>query len=133
MNLKKASSTGVPPVDPGENEFAEFRPLVDPEGRQIVSMIGSPEGSPNLGTGQVTITTSATLIAAARTNRRAIVIKLPTTGTGPVFIGLVGVTTVTGFHLEAGDSITLDYRGAIYGRLGSGTDVVSYLEEWEDA
>ncbi len=85
-----------------------------------------------LATGQVTVNTTAggVLIAAARATRREIVVT--NTGTVPVYLGNSGVTTTTGHLLPGikGASVSLRWTGALYGKTASGSQVVTYAEEY---
>lgn len=78
-------------------------------------------------TGQVSVGTSATLIKAANTSRKRIVITNNDTG-ADLYIGASGVTTATGLKLAPGASIVLNTTAAIYGD-GSAPLTASYLEE----
>ncbi len=82
----------------------------------------------NIGTGQVNVTTTATLIKATTSTRRSITIK--NQGTVDMFIGTATVTTATGFLIKAGESITLSQNtAAIYGIVASGSTTAGYFEE----
>ena len=84
----------------------------------------------NIATGQVAPTTSATLIANARTGRQSIAIVQ--NGTTPVYLGTSGVTSSTGILLTGtlGAAISLDYQGAIYAITASGTGSISFVETY---
>ena len=80
-------------------------------------------------TGQATVATTATVIAPARPGRKTITIA--NSGTTDVYIGGAAVTTSTGFLLHTGTKgagFTFGTEGPVYGIVGSGTQVVSYLE-----
>lgn len=79
-------------------------------------------------TGQATVGTSATLIAAARPGRKDIVII--NHSTVDVYVGGAGVTTSTGALLIGvkGAGLTITTEGPVYGIVGSGTEPVSYVE-----
>lgn len=87
----------------------------------------SPTPAQNLSATNVSATTSATLLAAARPSRRGIVIRAVDAA---VYIGKSGVTTGAGFKLNTGDSITLGFTGALYGITASGTCDVRVLDEY---
>lgn len=81
-------------------------------------------------TNQATVDTAADLIIAANTARKRVTIKNPSSSGATVYIGLTsGVTTSTGHILDAGDSITLNNTGAVYGIVAAGSVTLSYLEE----
>jgi hypothetical protein len=81
-----------------------------------------------IATAQVSIGTTATLIAAADASRRRITIKVPSSGQG-VYIGVAGVLTSNGHLLDAGDAITINTEGAIYGVVASSTQTITRLVE----
>ena len=85
-------------------------------------------GTANFAPTQVSATTSATAIVAARPARRTL--TLENTGTTPVYLGGAGVTAATGFLLPgvAGASVTFSYAGALYAITASGTAAVAAYE-----
>lgn len=82
-----------------------------------------------MNTGQVSIASTSTLILAANSNRKRLV--LINMGTTNVFVGNIGVTIGTGQLLLgiAGYVIPLYFTGAVYGIVGTGTQTIAYLEE----
>lgn len=86
-------------------------------------------GTGNLATGQVSVTTAATLVAAARTNRAKITLAVGAANT--CAFGNTGVTTTTGFPLQptAGATLTLDTNAAVYA-VCSATTTISYIEQF---
>lgn len=98
-----------------------------------VSMV-NPDGSPASGsgviaTGQVAVTTSATLVAAARAGRKSITIS--STSAVVFYVGAAGVTTGTGLYVAgaAGATVTLDTSAAVYA-IGASAVTLSYLENY---
>jgi hypothetical protein len=88
----------------------------------------APAGTPFVG--QVTVTTTATLLRAANTSRSAVV--LVNHGSTNVFIGFTSaVTSTTGVMLVGipGQTLTIQTRSSIYGIVASGTQVVGFYEE----
>jgi len=83
-------------------------------------------------TGQKSISTSATKIVDANTDRRTLIIMNHSGST--VFIGKDNtVTTSNGLAVTAGSALNLTrllegYKGAVYGIVASGTATISYLE-----
>lgn len=79
-------------------------------------------------TGQVTISTTATLIAAARPERTSV--TLVNGGATDVFIGGPAVTITTGVLLVGTKGTQLPLYGgeSVYGVVGTGTAVVSFVE-----
>ena len=73
---------------------------------------------------------TATLIVAARTARKRLVIV--NHGATAVYVGGAAVATTTGLLLAgvAGTTMTLETAAAVYGIVGSGTQAVSYVEEY---
>lgn len=88
-------------------------------------------GAANLATGQVTVATTATVIAATRATRRSITVV---NGGGTAFyLGGSTVSTTTGVLVfgTIGAAITLNVTGTISGIVISGTEPVSYFEEYD--
>jgi hypothetical protein len=89
-------------------------------------------GAANGATGQVSVTSTATLVAASRTTRRSI--KVTNTGTTDVYIGFTsGVTTSTGDLLVGakGAFISIPTTSAVYAIVASGSVSVSYVEAYD--
>ncbi len=82
----------------------------------------------NIATGQVTITTSATQIVAARAGRISLVVVA--IGTTDTFVGAPAVTATTGVLLPGikGAALTLDTQAAVSGIVAAGTQLVSFVE-----
>ena len=98
----------------------------------VLSRVQEQPGGTTIATGQVTVTDSATQIAAARSGRRGLVIV--NHGTTDVYVGLSGVTTATGVLLKgtAGASISIPTSAAVYGIVAAaGSQGVSYLEVYD--
>lgn len=85
----------------------------------------------------IVLSASATLIAAANANRKALIIRNIGTGSGQtVYIGDSAVTVGVGLPLnngtgssKMGDVLTIeDATAAVYGRVASGTQDVRVLE-----
>ncbi|WP_311271073.1 hypothetical protein [Sphingobium sp. WCS2017Hpa-17] len=87
------------------------------------------KGGLSLATGQVSVTTSSTLVAAARTGRNKITMSVGAANT--CAFGNTGVTTTTGFPLAptVGASLTLDTAAAIYA-VCSATTTISFIEQY---
>lgn len=85
-------------------------------------------GAANIATGQVTGTTAGTTaIVAARSTRRSVTIK-NISSANSIFIGDATVTTLSGIPLNAGESIALDFTGALAGYAMGGACVVAYAD-----
>lgn len=84
-----------------------------------------PSGGVNAA--KVACPTSATLLCAARPQRKGLVVRAID---GVVYIGKSDVLTTTGFRLEIGDSLTVGYTDAVYGIAASGTVDVRVWEEF---
>jgi hypothetical protein len=88
-------------------------------------------GADTFAANQVSVTTAATLIVAARAGRRSV--GIVNHGTTAVYLGPANtVTTSNGLLLTgtAGASVVLDYSGNVYGIVGAGSQTVSYGEEY---
>ena len=81
-------------------------------------------------TAQATVATAATLIVAARAGRDTVIIE--NSGTTAVYIGDSTVTTSTGLLLPGvlGASVALETTDAVYGRVASGSQVVTAIENF---
>lgn len=93
-----------------------------------MSIIPEQAGGTEIATNQVSVGTSATLLAARRVPRGTI--QITNLGTVDVFVGGPGVTTSNG-HLLAGvkgTTITLPTGSAVYAIVGTGTQSVSIVE-----
>jgi hypothetical protein len=88
-------------------------------------------GAPNLGTAQVNVGATPTLLAAARPTRRSIVIT--NHGATVVFVGDAAVSISTGLKLlgQDGAAVSLDTTGAVYAIVGSGSQLVSLMETFD--
>lgn len=88
-------------------------------------------GSANIATAQVSVTTGNITIAAARAGRFAVTIR-NITGTGPISVGVTGVSAANGFVIMgvAGDSVTIQTAAAIFGTVASVTQNVCVLEAY---
>lgn len=96
----------------------------DTTGAYVVSKGGS-----SLATGQVSVGTSSTLVAAARAGRGEITVSV---GAANVCaFGNTGVTTLTGYPLQptAGASLTLKTSAAIYAACAL-TTTISFVEQY---
>jgi hypothetical protein len=97
----------------------------DAQGNQAVTTRGSQQ----LATTQVSVGTTATLLAAARADRARI--NITVTAANTCAIGNTGVTTTTGYPLQptAGVSMTLETNAAVYA-VCSATTTVGVLEQF---
>ncbi|WP_416463945.1 hypothetical protein [Sphingomonas sp. VDB2] len=87
------------------------------------------KGAPSLATGQISVGTSSTLVAAARSGRGKITVTLH--GANDCYFGNAGVTTTTGFRIKGvdGASYPIETSAAIYGAC-SATTTVSFIEQY---
>lgn len=85
-------------------------------------------GAPSFATGQIPVTTSGTLVVAARAGRQSVTL---TSVTAVAYaVGPVGaVTTATGFPVPAvaGASVTIATAGAVYA-VGASAVTIGYME-----
>ena len=84
----------------------------------------SPAATIN-STGQVSVTSAATLIIAANASRKGVLIT--NTGNATVYVGTSGVTATTGHALPAGASLSLPTLAAVYG-IAATSQTVTFLE-----
>lgn len=78
-------------------------------------------------TGQVSVGTTPTLIAASNGLRYALLIT-NISSTVTVYIGNSAVTASNGQVLGPGQSLTIPVVGPVYGVVASGTQTVSFIE-----
>lgn len=77
----------------------------------------------------VSVTDSATLIAAANTDRLELIISVKETAANGIRLGDNGVTATRGVYIAPGQSFTVANRGALYGiRDGASSVDVTVLE-----
>lgn len=88
------------------------------------------EGANNLNNGQVYITGTATLVVPVNASRRSVTIKNQSPSV-TIYVGKTGVTTTTGIELKAGESISIDFVGAIYAISESGLPVIGFIESYD--
>ena len=82
----------------------------------------------SLGTAQASITTTASLILAARSGGRGNA-RIRNTGANTVFVGnTTGVTATTGYPIPAGAESEFSTAAALYGIATTGTNVVGVQE-----
>lgn len=94
-----------------------------------------PVGAANFAVGQISCTSTATQIVAARTGAPGtgrVALTIENTGTTPVYVGGSGVTTATGMLLPGitGASITLNLQPAFYCITASTSQTISYVETY---
>jgi len=96
---------------------------VDPTtGGLIIETLGS-----GFSHGNISVGTTPTLIKAANTARKSLLIQ--NLGTGAIYIGGSTVSTANGIKLDAGENITIDRTtAAVYG-ISTATQDVRFLEE----
>lgn len=91
----------------------------------------SQAGAAHFAYGQVSIGDTATQIVGVRSTRRSVtVVNL---GTTDIYIGDASVTTSTGQLLlgAKGAGVTLEVVGAVYGIITTGSEGVSFEEEYD--
>lgn len=86
-------------------------------------------GSGVIATGQVAVTTSDTLVCAARAGRNSVTIS--SASAVAFYVGATGVTSSTGLYVAAvaGASITLDTAAAVYA-VGASNLTLTYIENY---
>jgi hypothetical protein len=122
-----------------DREFGAYREPTGRTGEAALAVVG-PDGSPagvvgaaNVGTGQVSVDTTSggVTVAAARGTRRQLTIV--NHGTTDVYVGVGSVTTSSGILLPGvkGAALTIDTTLAVKAIVASGSQSVSYLEEYD--
>ena len=94
----------------------------------VAMSVSSIDGEPSLATAQVSVTTTAATLVAARAGRRSLLIV--NHGTTDVYLGPATVTTASGLLLPGvkGASVSIPTTGLIQAIVGAGTQTVSYIE-----
>lgn len=131
----------------GVDVHTEAVALVDTSGNPITTLPVSIAGNINIGTtsnvnvtkftgaanmfnGQVTATTTAATLVAARATRRSVTIENMDSSIN-AYIGLAVVSSSNGLLLRPGASISVDYVGLIQVVAGSNSPSVGYLETYD--
>jgi hypothetical protein len=90
----------------------------------------SATGAAHYANGQVTTSTVAGTLVAARATRRSVTIKnLDASIT--IYIGAATVSTVNGLPLKPGESISVDTNQLIQVVAASGSPVTAYMESYD--
>ena len=112
------------------NVAADYKVRVLKNSAGETTQIVAIEGASLFATGQITIAATSTQIVPARETRRTVTITA--IGTTDSYLGAAAVTTATGHILVGikGGTITLETTQAVYGITASGTELVSYWEEY---
>lgn len=113
----------------GQGTMAASMPVVLASNQSTLNVTTVPVAA-SIATGQVSVTTSATLIVAARSGRKSVIII--NEGATDVRLGVSGVTTGNGVLLygQKGAGQVIDGGAAVYGIVGSGSQSVSYVEAY---
>ncbi len=85
------------------------------------------EGASSFNAGQVSVTSTATLVHAATPTRT--IMTVYNTGSVDFYAGPAGVTTGTGFLIKAGASYDFKHNQAVYGITATGSTAVCFHEE----
>ncbi len=121
--LHMAKRAATPAVTSGTD--GDYEPLQTSKGRLWVE-----PSSPVVAAGQVTVTNTSAQLVAARPGRQSITIV--NLGTTDVYLGAGTVTTSNGLLLVGikGAAVTIQTSAAINCIVASGTQAVSYMEEY---
>ena len=128
--MSKNTSPNHDPTISAQTALGQQEYLLSTDGALHVTQTDSPIGSGNIATGQVSVSNSPTQIVAARANRASVTIV--NEGTTDIYIGGSSVTTSTGVLLVGikGAAIRMDTTVEVYGITSSGSQTVSYEEEY---
>lgn len=122
-NVASAATDAGNPVKIGYRDTSGNRR--DLQGDTAGAAFVVAKGGGTLATGQVAVTTTSTLVAAARAGRQQI--TLSPTSSVVYYVGATGVTTATGVYVAAGASITLETAAAVYA-VGASNVTISFVE-----
>lgn len=126
VNIGSRGSVAVPVVlADGSTAYASL--IVNVQADGTVLPVASPGAT--LATNQVSVTTSSTLVVAARAGRQSVTISSTTAVV--YYLGANGVTAANGLYVAAaaGASITLNTAAAVYA-VGASAVTLSYLENY---
>ena len=88
-------------------------------------------GANNLANDQATAGAVSAELVPARSSRRSVTVR-NIHESASCYIGFNTVTAENGFLLKAGESISIDYLGAVHGIRAASTDVpICYLESYD--
>lgn len=82
-----------------------------------------------VGSGQVTVTTTAAVLDQTTTGTRSLLVR--NRGSVPVYLGGSNVSSSNGFQLDPGESASVDipkYGAGLYGRTASSSARVDVLQ-----
>lgn len=134
MALLASTAFAAPATYYDPNQPVNQREVADsfttPHPVTCISGCASPVVPGNLATSQVSVGTTATQVVASRAGRS--IVTVVNTTTTDIYLGAAGVTTSTGILLPGtkGASVTLQYTGALYGIVASGTATVTEAETY---
>ena len=128
------------PILAGNTEFPQItviRPDIIPYNEYydrhalLTYQVNSPIGAPYMANGQVGVSTSASVILAARSTRKTVIIRNNDTASTTMTVGVSAPTFTinSGMVLSGGQSITLDFTGAIMA-TSPGSVIASYIETY---
>lgn len=100
-----------------------------PTGGAVDPLQVKPIGSTNIFTNQVAVTTTATLVCAARSGR--VKVTISSTSAVVFYVGPSGVTAANGFYVAAaaGAAVTIDTAAAVYA-VGAAAVTLTYVETY---
>ena len=125
-----ATNTGNIPAK-GQATMVNSGPVVIASDQSNVPVaVKTAVGPANFTNAQVTTSTTAATLAAARATRRSVLVK-NIDATITIYIGAATVTAANGVPLKPGESVVLNTTGLIQAIAASGTPVVAYFEEYD--
>ena len=127
------------PILAGNTEFPQItviRPDIIPYNEYydrhvlLTYQTNSPIGAPYMANGQVSVSTSQSVILSARSTRKTVIIRNnDSTTTMTVGVSAPTFTINSGMVLSGGQNITLDFTGAIMA-ISPGGVIASYIETY---
>lgn len=97
--LMRSSTVATDTVSPRANPST---------GAQLVEITTPATQPAAIRNGNAVVGTTASQMTATSTTVRKVYLKAPSTNTGIVYVGAAGVTTTTGYELQAGQSVELE-------------------------
>ena len=124
MPLEDVTPRSIPVIYGTGAEVSASNPM------PVGIITGGSGGSATIATGQVSVAATATLIVAARSGRAKVLIV--NHGSTDIYVGASGAATNTGALLLGvpGAVFEIETAAAVYGIASSGSQTVSYVEEY---
>ena len=112
----------------GVRQSARLVKVVDDSGAAVGP--ATNKGAPSFANNQVTAGAASAQVVAARATRRAVLVR-NTDAANSAYVGGGTVTSLNGFPLKAGESITIETTAAVNAIRATADVVLAYLETYD--